>query len=101
MLGSQNASFMARRGLLVSTRAVVLHTTLRSSAAGPDTQQALVALALPLWPLHLTVLHHLKSILLYFLFPGCSSSLQQRGKSVLASLECSVTLSLREALKAD
>ena len=26
--------------MLVGTRAVVLHTTLRSSAGGPDTQQA-------------------------------------------------------------
>lgn len=36
---SQNASLMARRGMLVGTRAVVLPSTLHSSAEGPETQQ--------------------------------------------------------------
>lgn len=40
VLESQNTSFTARRGLLVSTRAGVLHTTVHSSAGGCDLQQA-------------------------------------------------------------
>lgn len=38
MLGSQSAPLVAKRGLLVSTRAVVQHITLHSSAGRPDTQ---------------------------------------------------------------
>jgi len=114
MLGRRSGPLMARRGLLVSTRAVLLCTTSRSSARGPDTPQAFGGpgpssfLGDPkewghvLWPLHPTVLDHFSAACFTCLSQAAAVAVAggQRRKSVLASCECSVTLSLGEALKA-
>lgn len=66
---SQSVSVTARRGMLVGTGAVVLHTTLYSLAEGPEAQQVFggsaraLSLVTPggcchvFWPLYPTVLH--------------------------------------------
>lgn len=105
---------MARRGMLVSTRAVVLHTTLCSLAEGPETQQVFSGFALVLslvtpggcchlfWPLYPTVLHLFGAAC--FTCPSWAAAVAvarwQSGKSVLASPESSVCLSLGGALRA-